>query len=432
MRVIIITRLFSGLKGSFERSEWKPYGVPAIYKMIEEFNRRKLSLNVLFLCKTEVEELNIKRIMKYSFIELPFVKFTILPYYSLRFNSCKLKQIYNDIIQYILVLKLFRIRQYDLAYFDRSNIVLAAIFSFLGVKTVLRFLGIAGFQRFTDKITSIIWSPLVYLSLKAPFSLVISTEDGSPKSFFDNCLGKKTPCKILLNGVENNKSLLKDLRYSIRKKYKFTENYPILLFVGRLTEDKGAKEFFDTLIRLKNQTAEFYVICICGGSDYSIFSKKMSEAGMIHKVVFERFVEHQNISLYYDQSDIYISLNKLGNLSNTVLEAMQAGKCVIALGKDREKCTDESTEKLVPNDVVVRIDRKNIVNDLTEKLADLINNPDKISVYSERMKGFAKDFLWSWDERVNYEMELLEMVAKGKTIKRSIFQNIHNERKDCV
>ena len=424
--------MYSGLIESVKTGVWKPQGVPAIYNIIEEFSKKGMPLDVLLLCKTENEGENIKGIREIEIKDLK-VNFYIFAFYDLRINSCKLKQVFNDINQYKNVIFKFLVKKrYDLAYFDRSNIVLAAIFSFLSVKTVVRFLGIADFQRFTDKITSIIWSPLVYLSLKAPFSLVISTEDGSPKSFFDNCLGKKTPCKILLNGVENNKGLLKDVRYSIREKCKFTENYPILLFVGRLTEDKGAKEFFDTLIRLKNQTAEFYVICICGGSDYSIFSKKMSEAGMIHKVVFERFVEHQNISLYYDQSDIYISLNKLGNLSNTVLEAMQAGKCVIALGKDREKCADESTEKLVPNDVVVRIDRKNIVNDLSEKLADLINNPDKISVYSERMKGFAKDFLWSWDERVNYEMELLEMVAKGKTIKRSKFQNIHNERKDCV
>jgi glycosyltransferase involved in cell wall biosynthesis len=106
----------------------------------------------------------------------------------------------------------------------------------------------------------------------------------------------------------------------------------------------------------------------------------------------------------------------LGNLSNTVLEAMAAGNCIVMLGKEKETHTDESTERLVPDDVVIRINRQDIVNDLTDKLIDLIDNHEKINMYSERMEMFSNDFLWSWEERVKHEIELLEMVAKGETI----------------
>jgi hypothetical protein len=95
---------------------------------------------------------------------------------------------------------------------------------------------------------------------------------------------------------------------------------------------------------------------------------------------------------------------------------MAAGRCIIVLGKDEITHTDETTERLVPEDAVIRINRNKTVNDLAENIIDLIENLEKIAVYSERMKGFAKDFLWSWDERVNYEIELLQKVARNESI----------------
>ena len=431
MKAIIITRLYSGLKGVIENSEWNPYGVPAICKMIEGFNNRKLPLDVLFLCKTGTEGINIKRIKQYCFDELPFVKISVLPYYSLRVNSSKLKQIYNDIIQFFLVLKLFRIRHYDLAYFDRANIVLAAIFSLIGVKTVVRFLGIANF-RYLMESKYVLFSPLVFLSLKAPFSLVICTEDGSPsKRLFSKCLNKSTPYRIMINGVDKVSTLKKDKDF-IKGKYNFNDNGPVILFVGRLTEDKGARQFIDALIQLNNHTKEFHAVMICGGGDVTFLRNILKSKGVEELVVFEKYVEQKNIMYYFHQSDIYVSLNKLGNLSNTVLEAMAVGNCIVMLGKEKETHTDESTERLVPDDVVIRINRQDIVNDLTDKLIDLIDNPEKINTYSERMKTFSKEFSWSWDERINYEMELLERVAKGKAIEMSMLRNVHNERKGLL
>jgi len=415
MKAIIITRLYSGLKGVIGNSEWNPYGAPAICKMIEGFNNRKLPLDVLFLCKTGTEGINIKRIKQYCFDELPFVKISVLPYYSLRVNSSKLKQIYNDIIQFFLVLKLFRIRHYDLAYFDRANIVLAAIFSLIGVKTVVRFLGIANF-RYLMESKYVLFSPLVFLSLKVPYSLVICTEDGSPsKRLFSKCLNKKTPYKIMINGVSKVSTKKKDKLF-IREKYNINENKTIILFVGRVLEGKGAREFIDALIQLSNYTKEFHAVMICGGGDIIFLQNMLKSKGVEELVVFEKYVEQKNIMYYFQQSDIYVSLNKLGNLSNTVLEAMAAGNCIVMLGKEKETHTDESTERLVPDDVVIRINRQDIVNDLTDKLIDLIDNPEKINMYSERMEMFSNDFLWSWEERVKHEIELLEMVAKGETI----------------
>ena len=408
--------MYSGLTESLKTVEWKPSGVPAIYKLIEELDRRGISLDVFFLCKNEKESENIRGIRKVKFKGMN-VNFHVFAYNSIPINRDKLKLLYNDCIQFgIIIFKYFHKTKYDLAYFDRVNIVLAAICSLMGIKTVVRFLGVANFRHFTDKVTYALISPLVYLSLKVPYALAICTEDGSPSKYlFSKRLNSKTPYKIVLNGVDK-KILSKKDGFSIKAKYNFVEKYPILLFVGRISPEKGNQAFVDVLIRLKENEKTFYSIIITGGDDYSVLYEKICANGLEGQIAFERKVEQNNIISYYEQSDIYISLNKLGNLSNTVLEAMVAEKCIVMLGKDETTHTDESTEMLIPHDVAIRIDRNNIVNDLSEKLAELIDDPSRIDDYSNRMRVFSNKFLGTWEERINYEIELLKRVVKGETI----------------
>ena len=421
MNVLIITRLFSGLLNSMKTEEWHPNGIPAIYKLIEALDKKKVSMDVLFLCKTEKQGRHFKGVTNVRFKGI-HANFYVLPYYSLPVRSSKLRQLYNDARQFNKVIFSFlQKNKVDLAYFDRANIVLAAIFSLLGVKTVVRFFGIANFNRFSsefveDRVKAILYSPLVYLSLKIPHKLLICSEDGSPaKCFLETIPSKKTPYKVLLNGVDSQAGMT-ETTLSIRKKYDFNNNYPIILFAGRLEPGKGAMEFVDALIQLKKKTDNFNSIIISGGSDTKPLYQKLCSNCSGHNIVFEKFVKHDEIYSFYNQSDIYVSLNKLGNLSNTVLEAMAAGKCIIMLDRDEKSGTDESTEKLIPADSAIKIDRGNIIKDLTLKLLELIENPTKIRQYSERMRPFAKEFLWSWDQRIDYEIQLLEKIHKREPI----------------
>ena len=115
---------------------------------------------------------------------------------------------------------------------------------------------------------------------------------------------------------------------------------------------------------------------------------------------------------YYADADVYVSLNTLGNLSNTVLEAMAAGKCIAMLASDPVAHTDEYTEKTVPEDAAIRVSRQDTAQDLAAKLEELLTNREKISSYSENMRRFAKGFLWSWEDRMAHEQSLLENISK--------------------
>ena len=42
MKILVMTRLFTGLIDSIRTKEWKPKGIPAIYKLIEELDNRDI------------------------------------------------------------------------------------------------------------------------------------------------------------------------------------------------------------------------------------------------------------------------------------------------------------------------------------------------------------------------------------------------------
>jgi len=414
MKFLFVTRFFSGLIQSIENKKWDPSGIPAIYKLLEQINKNKtIFTEVLFLCKTKTESQNFRKITKIILSELD-INFYVVPFYGFNIKNNTLSYIINDTVQLLyFIYRLVRF-DYDLLYTDRININFAFIGSLFKIPTVIRFLGIANLKLLINSVKHKLLSPLNYLCLKRKYDLVICSEDGSPaRYFFEKCLNKKTPYIILLNGVEKticNESI------SIREKYHFVKNYPVFLFIGRNSNNKGVDEIIQTLIKLKSHSMFFYAIIICGGSDYKQIRNTIAEHSLSEYVRFVKFVPHKQISEFYKQADIFISLNKYGNLSNAVLEAMNEGTCVIMLGKDENDHTDESTEQLVPADVAIRIDRKNIVDELTNKLECFIFHPEKILTYSKRVKNYSKKLLWPWDERIEYEIAMLERVAKGEAL----------------
>ena len=409
MSYLITTRLFSGLLRSIENREWAPIGMPAFYKLLEALSEKKIQTDVIFFCKSKVESKCFSKITNVKLSELN-INFVVVPYYASKIKSTTLSTIVNDTIQLIYFFYRLLRNKYKLVYTDKINLNLAIVSSLLQIPTVVRFFGIANLKNYHKSIKNILLSPTIYLGLKKKYDLVICTEDGSPSEYlFKKHLSKKTPYAIVLNGIDKyNRSQ----QFSIREKYNFKKNIPILLFVGRLTRDKGIYELIETIKRLKNFPHPFYLILICGGSDTCLLKKNIDDNLLTDNIRIEKFVSHEIIHEYYRQCDIYISLNQYANLSNTVLEAIQECKCIVMLDEDKFDHTDKITKELVPDDIVIRIDRFNIIEDLYSKLTHIISSPEIIEEYSNKMRQFAETFLWSWDERIDYELKLLDMVTK--------------------
>ncbi len=401
MPIVIVSRLNSGIARSLETGCWEPHGIPALYKLLEGFATQQTSLDVILLCKSEQDGPAFRRITEVRFETLPH-RFTVVPYYRLPLPSSKLRTLYNDCLQFAhVVWRVYVARRARLVYCDRSNLVLAAICRLLGLRTVVRFLGVAHFADFLDGWPARLRSPLLFLSLKVPHSWVVCSEDGSPgRELFRTCLNRRTPARILLNGIDAPVPRAP------------AGAIPRVLFVGRPTTGKGAEDFLQALSRLHQRGRSFDAAMLCGGYDTRPLNEQADRLGLLGRVTFEQRVPHDQVSAHYARADIYVSLNRLGNLSNTVLEAINHGCCLVILGREAGLPTDAATARILPEDAALRVARQNVIEDLTAILERLIDDPEQIRLRQERTLDLRDNLLRSWTERIDEEVRRIRWIAR--------------------
>ena len=116
-------------------------------------------------------------------------------------------------------------------------------------------------------------------------------------------------------------------------------------------------------------------------------------------------LKHREIMNYYYFSDIFVSVNFPGGLSNTVLEAMRYGCCILRLAPDTVNEIDIHTGKYLPTDLQINFSREDPEVDLVIKIEKLLSDTKKIFSLATKTKKWAEEKIWSWDERIDYEIE---------------------------
>ena len=411
LRVLIVTRLFSGLIQSVVRKKWDPTGIPAIFKIIEGLNRKEMDTDVLFFCKTVLESKDINN--SETFIldhhAVNNLKFHVVPFRSTKIKSTKLNIVYNDFFQLIFFVKLILKREFDVVYCDRSNVFLGAVASlFFKRKVFLRLLGFYPdmkglFSKFIFKL----FSPLTYISYLAPYAGIHCTQDDSGGEYYlskiPNRFAKK---KLLLNGVDKKVSSEKELD-GLRKKHHLRDDRPIILYVGKLERSKGCIEYLDTMLKISSAGCKFYAFIIGAGPLAEELKKLIRTYGLENVVKFVGSVGNDKIHHYYNLADIYVHLYLYASLTNTVLEAMSAGNALVLISPDKNMHVGEYTEEIIPQDCAIRFDRGNIVNDLSQKLEFLLNGNINIEILQEKINNIGPKILKTWENRIDEEINLI-------------------------
>ena len=404
-RYVFVFRFFSGLK-SVRNREWIPCGSPAIYKILESVNEREINSEVILLCKTPHESERISRVTHVKLAELRYIDFTIVPFYS--FTRIKrIDYILNGCLHFLFTAKYVISHKPCILYCDRINMYIGAFFSlFKKPKVILRLLGVLDYMEFYQKKINALRYPLKYFSMRAPFSYIICTRDGSPAELFlSNYANKASPYLVLLNGID------KQISSSLNQNFFKKRNKIKILFVGKFGEDKGILELIEAIKIVKNQGCDnFSAIVLGDGYLKEKVNRMLQSYDLKDSIELKGTLPHSDIYDYYKKADIYISLNKRGNLSNTVLEALACGCCLIILGKNKNG-VDEDTESLIPDDCAKKISRDHIKEDLSGKLISLLNNPAQIEEYRKRAQCLAQKILVGWEERLNMEVNILEKLA---------------------
>ena len=186
----------------------------------------------------------------------------------------------------------------------------------------------------------------------------------------------------------------------------------VILFVGKLEKYKGCYEFIQAMLLLKDKCSNIHVLIVGIGNEKKSLKKLIKDKLLIDDFTFIDSLPHEQIYEAHSISDIYVSMNYFGNLSNANLEAIQSNDCMVFSDLNVNSITNSVFKKSIAYAPIK--DPKGLSNVLVK----LVNSKEKRIKMSRSVNQTKRDFLWSWKDRINAEITLLEEVLNKKKIER--------------
>lgn len=417
MKVLYLTRLFSGLESSFINKKWNPTGVPTIYKLIEELDK-KHDTKFIFSAKDSSEG----HLSSWSYSKDKVIlvaglskRIKVLAGVDFFFSWLprRVAMVFREIRQYIyLFFEILRFKP-DIIYCDHANVIIGALLSRMQWRTfvVFRVMGVYPSMRLSLTSKGFI-NKVFKWAYRSPFDLVICTQDGSGvEPWLKKAIANDVKIQVLLNGVDKTNILNIDILNS--QLQGVPQEKKIILFVGKLEVYKGCYDFLDAFFILIDRGIEnIHALIIGTGSEELKLKKLVEERKNGHRFTFISRLPHDQISAAHRLSDIYVSMNHLGNLSNSNLEAIQSNSCMIIPSPQPVNGVDVVTNTLL-GDSITSVTIKNPTM-LADSISFLISSKRERVRKSKLLAKKKVDFLWSWDERIKMEIMLLEQLLSAK------------------
>lgn len=398
MKVMVVGRLFSGLAETLADDDWRPAGVPAFYRLLEGLAD-----------DPDIELLTVltgsERRQRYDNPRIGPV--VVLPHRG-GFGG-RIDMALTMLAHLFACLWLYAKHRPDVVYVTNANFHIAALLARLGLgRVVLRFLGIFDQHRRLARGGARSWRGRIEAWLfRSPFAQVVCSQDGSdPQAILPRLLRPGVPCDIRLNGVDSSPPSAPRMA-EIRATHGLGSR-PVVTFLGRMETYKGADDFLAGALDFLDRHPDGADILIVGaGPRLAAIAEQAAASAHRDRLHIVGAVPHSDVGAYLAVSDIYVSLNRYGNLSNANLEAMAMGLCLVLLASDKAVPVDTMTDTLVPAEAALRVARDETPRSLNETLAGLIANPDEISRRKDASGRLAAQLLESWPARIEADMAIL-------------------------
>ena len=133
-----------------------------------------------------------------------------------------------------------------------------------------------------------------------------------------------------------------------------------------MESNKNCDLFLKSIISLDENIKKKIIVLIVGtGSELDNLKNFVKKKKAQYLVKFLGPIKHNVINDIYDISDIFVSLNTTGNLSNNCLEAFNSGICCIIPEANKNNGCDKIISKYLKKDSIIRVPFENIGENLT-------------------------------------------------------------------
>lgn len=167
----------------------------------------------------------------------------------------------------------------------------------------------------------------------------------------------------------------------VRAWFRIPDDVVLLLFVGRLGREKGVPLLLDAVAGLPPQV---WLLLVGDGPERRELEARAQRPGLAGRVVFAGQQDHAHVVDALAASDLFVFPSQTETLGLAVLEAMAAGRAVVAVqgGSIPEIVRDGETGRIVRADPAA----------LRQAIADLISNAEVRRTMGARGRAAAAEY----------------------------------------
>ena len=198
-----------------------------------------------------------------------------------------------------------------------------------------------------------------------------------------------------------------DILNNLKTELGLKNNDLVLLFVGRIAAEKNIEFLINNHSQILKKNKNVKLLIVGDGPDLDKYKKLCKKNNIEDKVVFVGKVHWEDIPLYYNIANIFVTASHTETQGLTIVEAMAASIPVVALDDEsfRNTVIDGLTGYLFKN-------KKEYINRMIELVSDKekrinMGNQGRVNSEAYSSKYFA--------ERI---LHVYELALKGRPLKR--------------
>lgn len=193
-------------------------------------------------------------------------------------------------------------------------------------------------------------------------------------------------------------------RKKLRKKYNIPNSSIVFGYCGRLCEDKGTKELIEAFKIIASKNRNVFLV-LTGNSFFKnsnstpyIESLVECSKGFADRIIFTGYFEHSEIGKFYSMIDIYVQPSIVNEACPlTIIESQIMNKIILTTNSG-------GIPELIKNNNVTIIDRKNLINALSNEMTNIINK------YNEFKKIKINKKIFDYFDETTYAKNILKEI----------------------
>ncbi len=158
------------------------------------------------------------------------------------------------------------------------------------------------------------------------FYALINVSQKARDYFKEPYILPSTPSAVIPNAIDTERFKERQVTQNdiqnLRSQFGLSESDRIILYVGRVVEEKRVEELLTVLCRVVRNTEHAKVLFVGDGAALQILKDRVVEEKLTQKILFAGFVDWACLAPYYEISSVFVTASLSEMHSMTVLEAM--------------------------------------------------------------------------------------------------------------